>query len=97
MGATGIRSIQICFNDSQKLEFVRHELSACAAIINSSMQTAKDCIEFCESIREAPDIKKAIRAKFANYIGRMQSHARTTELLLEQSKDTASLVSNMEY
>lgn len=61
------------------------------------MQTAKDCIEFCEGIKEAPDIKKAIRTKFDIYIRRMQIHARSTELLLEQSKDTASLVSYMEY
>jgi hypothetical protein len=85
-------TFSLSFKDMQKLDVIRDKLSTCSTIINSCLEMADGCLEFCGRFVATPDVREASCNKLKLYIRRMRMHARATELLLKQAEKTAQIV-----
>lgn len=85
-------SLELCFKDSQNMNTLLDKLSTCRAIIDSCLDVAGACLEFCEQLDIQSDIKDASRDNLRWHITRMRMHARTSELLQTRVEKTAEMV-----
>jgi hypothetical protein len=85
-------SVSICFKDMQKLELIHEMLSACSAILDSSVEIAGGCLKYCQALEGPDEVRGASCNKLELCICRLRMHARATELVLKQSEKTAQVV-----
>lgn len=88
---------KLCFKDTQRLELVRNTLSVSVAIIESCLDTAVGCLEFCNHVERAPLVRNASCSKLKLFIEIMRVHGRAAGLLVKQSEKTAHIVRHSSF
>lgn len=84
--------MNMCFKDVQRLETIHEKLLTCTAILESSLQIATDCLEYCGALGGETEIREASCNKMRLCIGRLGMHTRAAELVRRKCERTSKLV-----
>jgi hypothetical protein len=87
------KNMSMCFKDMQKLELIHEKLLVCSAILSSSVEIATGCLEYCNGLEAAVEVREASCHKLRLCIRRFDMHARAIDLARKQCERTSQLVS----
>lgn len=89
-------SFYVQFGDNQLLHRRRQKLLKSSLILDSSIEIAQGCMQFCHWLSAVSDPASSCSELFlvemALYISKIRGHKRTVNLLLRQSTGTSNLV-----